>query len=142
MTDAGIRSRMRVFLLRLRVFLATTRGLDIATLRASWWTVRSLRRLRVELRAHGLQAELTTPPPLPSDALRGVTATARWLRATCLERSLLVQKWLLAQGRPHTLVIGVPAPGEQPFIAHAWLEGHDRPDDGAPYAELMRLDPR
>jgi hypothetical protein len=104
--------------------------------------MRSVRRLRVELRERGLDARLSPPPSLPPGAVRGVTATARCLRATCLERSLLLQEWLLAQGRRHTLIIGVPRPGEDQFIAHAWLEGHDRPEDAAQFAQLMRLDPR
>lgn len=118
------------------------RGVNISTVRAAWWTARCVRRLRLRLRTKGLDAELATPPPLPPSAVRGVTATARCMQATCLERSLLLQKWLFAQGRPYTLVIGVPAPGTQPFIAHAWLEGHDRPDDSAEYAQLVRLAPR
>ena len=99
-----------------------------------------MRSLRVDLRADGLHAELTPPPRLPGTAVRGVTATAQLLHATCLERSLLLQKWLLAQGSPHTLVIGVPSPGDEPFIAHAWLEGLERADDGARYAEFVRLE--
>jgi hypothetical protein len=127
---------------RVRVFARRLRGVNVPTLRAAWWTMRSVHRLRVGLRTNGLKAELTMPPPLPSSAVRGVTATAGCMRATCLERSLLLQKWLLAHGRPHTLVIGVPAPGDEPFIAHAWLEGHDGTDDGAAYAQLVRIDPR
>ena len=124
-------------------YLRKLRHLDVSTLRAAWWTARSVRRLRATLRADGLHAELAPPPCLPATAIRGVTVTAGWLHATCLERSFVLQKWLLAQGSPHTLVIGVPSPsGEDPFVAHAWLEGHDRADDGARYAEFMRLEPR
>src|SRR5947209_3966958 len=108
---------------RVRVKAHHLRSINPATMRAAWWTARSLRRLRMDLQANGLRAELRAPPHLPSTAVSGVTVTARCLRATCLERSLLLQKWLLAHGRPHTLVIGVPAPGDEPFIAHAWLEG-------------------
>lgn len=120
----------------------TLRIVDVSILRAAWWAARSIRRLRVDLRINGLEAELKAPPALPSSAVSGVNATARCMRASCLERSLLLQKWLLAHGSPHTLVIGVPAPTDGPFIAHAWLEGHDRADDGRGYAQLLRLDPR
>lgn len=122
--------------------LRKLRYLDVSTLRAAWWATRAMRGLRAGLRADGLHAELTAPPRLPATAILGVTATARCLRATCLERSLLLQKWLLVQGRPHSVVIGVPRPGEEPFIAHAWLEGHDRADAAARYAELVRVEPR
>jgi hypothetical protein len=118
------------------------RGINASTLRAAWWTARSLRRLRIDLQANGLRAELTAPPRLPSTAVSGLTVTTRCMRATCLERSLLLQKWLLAHGRPYTLVIGVPAPGVEPFIAHAWLEGHDRADHDAAYSQLVRLHAR
>lgn len=55
---------------------------------------------------------------------------------------MLLQEWLLSQGRRHTLVIGIPRPDEKPFVAHAWLEGHDRADDVHEFAELVRLDPQ
>lgn len=127
---------------RARTLARKVRGVDISTLRAAWWTARSVRKLRVDLRHSGLAAVLDPPPPLPAASVRGVTATSHWLRATCLERSLLLQKWLFIHGSSHTLVIGVPAPGEHAFIAHAWLEGHDDTDDGASYAQLVRLEPR
>ena len=126
----------------MRTLARRARGVNVPTLRAAWWAARSVRRLRLGLRTTGLEAQVGMPPRLPSSAVRGVTATAHWMRASCLERSLLLQKWLLAHDRPHTLVIGVPAAGTKPFIAHAWLEGHDRPDDSAAYAQLVRLDPR
>lgn len=122
--------------------LRKLRYLDVSTLRAAWWAARSMRGLRASLPADGLHAELTVPPRLPPTAIRGVTATARCLHATCLERSLLLQKWLLIQGSPHAVVIGVPPPGKEPFIAHAWLEGHDRADADGRYAELVRVEPR
>jgi hypothetical protein len=128
---------------RYRAYLRKLRHLNVSTLRAAWWTARSVRSLRADLRADGLRAELAPPPRLPATASPGVTATARALHATCLERSFLLQKWLLAHGSPHTLVIGVPSPaGDEPFVAHAWLEGHDRADDDAGYAEFVRLEPR
>ncbi|MBV9801889.1 MAG: lasso peptide biosynthesis B2 protein [Solirubrobacterales bacterium] len=111
-------------------------------LRAAWWTARGLRSLRSQLREQGLDARVTPPPQLPDSALPAVSATARCLGATCLERSLLLQEWLLAHGRRHTLIIGVPSPGEPSFIAHAWLEGHDPAADGLGFAQLVRLDPR
>lgn len=113
----------------------------VPDLRAAWWAARSIRSLRAQLRDRGLQAKLIPPPRLPDSAVRGVEATARCLHATCLERSLLLQEWLLAHGRRYTLIVGVPRRGDEPFVAHAWLEGHDR-DDVTGFAPLVRIDPR
>jgi hypothetical protein len=133
---------MRAVAFPTRRFLYRARGLNVPTLRAAWWTARSVRSVRVQLRERGLHTRLAPPPALPASAVRGVNATTRYLGATCLERSLLLQEWLLAHGHRHTLVIGVPRPGDETFIAHAWLEGHDRADDAHEFAELVRLDPR
>lgn len=126
----------------LRTYLRWARGVTVPDLRAGWWAARSIRSLRSQLRERGLNARLDPPPPLPASAVRGVHTIAGCLRATCLERSLLLQEWLLAHGRRHTLVIGVPGPGDEQFIAHAWLEGHDRADDSHEFAQLLRVDPR
>jgi len=127
---------------RARTALRRARRLDLPTLRAAWWTARSIRELRARLREEGLDARVSSPPPLPPAAVRGVTAVAHRLRATCLEQSLLLQEWLSAQGKRHAVVIGVPRPDTGPFIAHAWLEGHDSGAEARDFAELMRLDPR
>lgn len=60
----------------------------------------------------------------------------RWRRATCLERSLVVQAWLLASGEPHDLVIGVRRLHGR-VIAHAWLDH----EDSRGFSELLRLEP-
>jgi hypothetical protein len=54
---------------------------------------------------------------------------------TCLERALVLQRWLAAHGSPYDVVIGVTAPADG-FAAHAWLDGED---DARAYAELTRL---
>ena len=64
---------------------------------------------------------------------------ARWLEwrgATCLERSLILQRWLIASGRPHDVLIGVQRPGDS-VVAHAWLDH----EDSHGYAVLVRLEP-
>lgn len=45
----------------------------------------------------------------------------RLTRATCLERSVVLQQWYGAQGVARDVVIGVTAP-RAGFRAHAWLE--------------------
>lgn len=59
------------------------------------------------------------------------------LRASCLERSLVLQRWHLGQGRATTIIIGVAAGETQP-LAHAWLEGEEHRNDRV-YTELTRV---
>jgi Transglutaminase-like superfamily len=81
---------------------------------------------------------LPDPPRLPESAIRGVEAFLRRRPNTCLERALVRQRWLLAQGKPRAIAIGVTAPS-QGFTAHAWLVGEDDPV-GSAYRELTRLE--
>ena len=47
-----------------------------------------------------------------------------------------MQRWLLAAGEPHRLIIGVEKPGDT-VMAHAWLDH----EDSRGYLELLTLDP-
>jgi len=58
----------------------------------------------------------------------------------CLERSLLLQAWHLAHGRPLDVIVAV-APPAGGFIAHAWLENEAAPTGGPAFTELARLAP-
>lgn len=111
-----------------------------ASVRASRWAWGALRRARVDLRRDGVHATVGPPPSLPARAGPAVLATLRVGRATCLERSLVLQRWLAAHGHPHDVVVGVA--GTDGFAAHAWLAGWPG-DDGAGegYQELTRLPP-
>jgi hypothetical protein len=113
------------------------RGLDPHALRGAWWTLRSLRRVRRQLR-NGALADVTidAPPELGRTAGWGVDAVIRRTPTSCLERSLVLQRWLAARGEPRDVVIGVRAPSAG-FRAHAWLEGEPSGD----YDELVRLSP-
>lgn len=57
----------------------------------------------------------------------------------CLVRSLVLQAWDVAHGRPRDLLIGVTAPGAE-FRAHAWLDG-DCPSASAGFEEITRRPP-
>lgn len=72
-------------------------------------------------------------PPLDR-AGRGVDAVL-WRRGSCLERSLVRQEWLKAQGRHVDVVIGVRGPSD--FGAHAWLDGEE-PHSVEEFVELRR----
>jgi transglutaminase superfamily protein len=106
------------------------------TLRAAWWTARSLRRARRDLqRRPYTEVRISAPPPLPAQAARGVTAVLRRTSPTCLERALVLQRWLASHGSARDVVIGVTSSADG-FAAHAWLDGEEH---GGEYAELTRL---
>jgi Transglutaminase-like superfamily len=62
------------------------------------------------------------------------------LKPTCLERALVLQAWLAAQGKPLDVVIGVPRTGMKSGPAHAWVDGTDA-RALASHLELHRLPP-
>lgn len=104
----------------LRAHIGGTRGAAIDLL----WVDRELRLLRRELPTRGLHVRVSTPP-FPSRRLTAIVeAWLRTRRATCLERSLIMQRWLLGIDEPHALLIGVgPVSGKA--VAHAWLDHED-----------------
>ena len=113
------------------------RRFDPQALRAAWWALHALRRVRRQLRAGTLDDVLLAPPPsLDASAGRGVEAVLRRMPGSCLELSLVRQRWLAARGDPRDVVIGVRAPSTG-FRAHAWLEGEQAGD----FDELLRLSP-
>lgn len=113
--------------------------LDPPVLRAAWWTLRALKVTRHRLRRGDVEdVRVPAPPRVPPGAVRGVFAVLRRSKHTCLERSLLLQRWHSAQGFPRDVVVGVTAP-HSGFSAHAWLEGDD--EDVSEFSELLRLPP-
>lgn len=116
------------------------RRLNPRALRAAWWANRSLTRARRSLVKGELDAVRLSPPPrLPDSAEYAVHAVLRRQSATCLERSLVLQRWHAARGRKLDVVIGVRAPVSD-FAAHAWLDGEPAPT-GMKFDELLRLTP-
>lgn len=117
--------------------LSTLRRLDAATLRAAWWTLVSVRATRRALRNRPVGDIVVAPPPrLPAHAGRGVHAVLKRVPNTCLERALVLQRWLAEHGTDRDVVVGVT--GRSDFRAHAWLDG-ERVD--AEFQELTRLGP-
>jgi hypothetical protein len=108
--------------------------------RAAIWADFALRRLRRELARKGLEARVTRPPALAAASVETVEAVLRARGATCLERSLIVQRWLLAHGREHDIVVGV-AGGTESLAAHAWVDLYDPADQGEDYHPLTRVSP-
>jgi hypothetical protein len=83
-----------------------------------------------------LETGITDPPRQRIGSTRIIEQWLDWRRATCLERSLIIQRSLWAAGRRHDLLIGVVR-ADGKITAHAWLD-HE-PDLG--YIELLRIEP-
>ena len=111
-------------------------------IRAFTWGVRSIRAARTRLRAgaSALAVTLPAPPAISVTGVRGVRLAARVLHASCLERSLVLQRWFLQQGREIDVLIGVARDGDE-MLAHAWLEGEEWRNDRA-YVEMTRVSAR
>jgi hypothetical protein len=103
------------------------------------WAYLQLRYLRTEAsRKTGLDVRLPASPRTGS--LRGIRSLSFVLargRATCLERSLIVQRFLADRGRSHDVVVGVQRNALGAFEAHAWLEGIDD-ETGIGFSEIRR----
>jgi hypothetical protein len=109
----------------------------IRTLRAAWWTHRALRRARAGLRDGALRSVPLPAPPRLGGHERGVRFVLRRGEPSCLERSLVLQRWLVAQGDPRDVVIGTT--GATGFEAHAWLDGDESGVER--FTEITRLPP-
>ena len=94
--------------------------------------------LRQGLDIDGIDARCRLPnPPYAARWLTGlISARLAMLHATCLERSLIMQRWMIAIGRPRDVLIGVKSPRET-TIAHAWLDH----EDSRGHHVIMRLPP-
>lgn len=116
------------------------RRLDPATVRAAVWALRALTRTRRTLKSDGLiSPRLPRVPALASSARRGAVGALRRLKATCLERAMVLQAWDAAHDVRRDLVIGVTSPGDG-FRAHAWLDG-EAPCHEEGFTELVRRPP-
>jgi hypothetical protein len=121
--------------------LRRLRAAALPTVHAAGWAILALRRLRRELPSAGLEVQVATPPASRAASVRGIELALRACRATCLERSLVVQRWLLAQGRDHDVLVGV-AGGADAVDAHAWIHRYDADVHGEGYQVLTRVGPR
>jgi hypothetical protein len=106
--------------------------------RCGWWAALAVRRVRRDLRARPV-AEIRLPDPPRAPGRRGepgVRLVLRQLEPSCLERALVLQRWLASRGDRREVVIGVTAPGAD-FRAHAWLDGEPPRE----YREIARVAP-
>jgi hypothetical protein len=114
------------------------RAPNIHDVRAALWTWRAVRSARAQLRAGAFrEVVVPAPPALPERAGRAVRRVLAREQPSCLERSLVLQRWLLAHGRPLDVVIGTRGGAGEDFAAHAWLENEQQ----HAYVEMTRLAP-
>ena len=115
-------------------------GRDMAWWRAAWWGVRACARVRRRVGGPDFGSGSLPPvPPVGRHATPAVLAVLARMRASCLVRSVVLQRWFLAHGEARQLVIGVTAPGDG-FRAHAWLDGESE-EDHRGLVELLRRPP-
>lgn len=113
----------------------------VAKVRVAVWAWRAATRVRRQLRDGGLDAmQVPSPPVVGTQAEGGMRRVLRRRRLSCLEHSLVRQRWHAAHGSDRELVIGVSGPGEA-FGAHAWLDG-DPVSQNHGFQEIVRLPAR
>lgn len=134
--SARIRARRRA-VRRLR-YLAEP---GLPTVRGGVWAALALHRLRREIPSDGLDVRVLAPPRIAPAGVRGVEAALRLRHATCLERSLIVQRWLMACGSHHDVLVGVGR-GSGAMEAHAWVHRYDSEAEGEGLQLLSRVAPR
>jgi hypothetical protein len=123
----GQRARLPAVVRRLR---------DPARWRAAGWAVGALRAARAELRAYGTAYRPLAPVPIEAQGRGAVELVLSLRRATCLERSVVLQAWDAAHGTSRDVVIGVAKTGSS-VNAHAWLAGEDANNAG--FTEITRI---
>lgn len=107
-----------------------------STIRAAWWTWMAWRATHGLLPVDGIRTVVPPPPGLPAGATRGVQSVLRRVRATCLERSLVLQAWLLGCGEPYDVIVGVAA--NEDVQAHAWLP-FETGEETSRFKEMIRI---
>lgn len=116
------------------------RGPRRATARAVGWALEEVSQLQSHTHA-GRLVGLVEPPlgRFPPFAGTDVRDALERSTATCLQRCLVLQAWLIAHDQPCDVVIGVRTAGG--FGAHAWIPGiHDAAEhDG--FREMARVPP-
>ncbi len=114
------------------------RAADVHASLACSWAHMVLPLVRTRLADHPITegVQIVAPPTVRGQARAAVAAALEARHATCIERSLILQRFDAASGRQRALIIGVTSPAAG-FEAHAWLEGDAHPDRGL--REVIRV---
>lgn len=111
-----------------------------AVLLGALWAMVAARLVRRRLTKVGVRAPVPRPPRLGAQGGLGVMAALARLKPTCLERALVLQAWMAAQGTARDVVIGVPRNGMKSGPAHAWVDGMET-SSPTTFIELHRIPP-
>jgi hypothetical protein len=113
----------------------------LAALTSGWrWARRAVKTIRAEVRADGLGVVVPAPPTNRRGSLRGARMALRRDSASCLERSLVVQRWWASTGVALDVIVGVRHPHRHDGpLGHAWVEHWDR-DFSDQFNEIRRVE--
>lgn len=109
---------------------------DLSRWRAARWALSAQRTARMELRRNGTSYRPIDDVPERARGRGAVEFMLRLRRASCLERSVVLQAWDAAMGWDRDVVIGVAKSGNA-VTAHAWLAGEDANNAG--FTEITRI---
>ncbi len=113
-----------------------------AALAGARWANAQYRDVHRGLKDEGLHAAVAPPSTVAPGSLRGARIALRARRATCLERSLILQRWWASRGKALDVIVGVrnPAASGRGPMGHAWVEHYDR-DCSDVFREIRRVPP-
>ena len=105
------------------------------------WTLLARVLVRRQLQRDGLRkVAVPSAPRVGTGHVGKVDRVLGATKATCLVRSVVVQRFLDDNGEPVELLIGASSP-KAGFRAHAWLARAAEADAGQGFTVMMRLSP-
>lgn len=103
------------------------------------WARSSVGAIRADVRRDGLGVVVPPPTVTGPGSLKGARAALRMQRASCLERSLVIQRWWASNDVALDVIVGVRHPTRHEGApAHAWVEYYDE-DWSDRFAEIRRV---
>ena len=103
------------------------------------WARHSVAVIRAEVRQSGLEVQVPSPSVAGPGSLRGARVALRIQGASCLERSLVIQRWWASNDVALDVIVGVRHPTRHDGApGHAWVEFFDE-DCSDRFAEIRRV---